>query len=100
MSCAAAACRRIQHVTGRTFNMRLIDKRPCVDRRTFLSGGTVAAVGSALISAPAMKQAKADIYEQSFPKLGMDTGKLLVRIARDIYPYVRLRRGQSDTMFG
>jgi len=57
--------------------MRLIDKRPCVDRRTFLSGGTVAAVGSALISAPAMKQAKVDIYEQSFPKLGMDTGKLL-----------------------
>lgn len=70
--------------------MRSVDKRPQVNRRSLLRGGGAAAFGAVVASATKIKIAAADAYEQSFPTVGADKGKTLVRLARDIYPHDRL----------
>jgi hypothetical protein len=69
--------------------MRLVDKRPQVSRRLLLGGGS-AAIGAIVASATKIKIAAADLYEQSFSTVGVENGKTLVRLARDIYPHDRL----------
>jgi len=64
--------------------MRKLDKREQVQRRGFLRGSGLAAIGVAII--PAVGLAPSTTLAQTFPTLGETTGRTLLRMARDIYP--------------
>lgn len=70
--------------------MRVLDKRPTLQRRSFLRGGGLGAIGIAVIPAASLAAAKDVAARQSFRHLGAATGKTLVRMARDIYPHDKL----------
>ena len=69
--------------------MRHPDKRPQVDRRGFLRGGGLAAIGVTVVPAT-LALHPAEVYAQSFETLGSDVGKTLIRMARDIFPHDKL----------
>ena len=70
--------------------MRTLDKRPKVGRRGFLRGGGLAAIGVTVVPVGSLTLAPAAVYAQSFTTLGADTGKTLIRMARDIFPHDKL----------
>ena len=70
--------------------MRRLPARPHVDRRGFLSGGGLAAIGVTVVPITALTMAPADLHAQTFGVLGADAGKTLIRIARDVFPHDRL----------
>ncbi|GAA4002442.1 hypothetical protein GCM10022279_27930 [Comamonas faecalis] len=70
--------------------MRVLDRRPTLQRRGFLRGGGLGAIGIAVIPATGIAAAKDVAAQQSFRHLGAATGKTLVRMARDIYPHDKL----------
>lgn len=71
-----------------TQGMRTLDKREQVKRRSFLRGSGLAAIGVAVIPVAGILPSTA--LAQSFPNLGEETGRTLVRMARDIYPHDQL----------
>jgi len=70
--------------------MRRLPARPAVNRRGFLSGSGLAAIGVTVVSATTLTAAPADSYAQTFDALGADVGKTLIRIARDVFPHDKL----------
>lgn len=70
--------------------MRIVEKRPQVSRRGFLQGSSSLAVGVTVIPASSLMLGMKNAYAQSFPTLGGDVGKTLVRMARDIFPHDKL----------
>jgi hypothetical protein len=70
--------------------MRTLDKRPKVGRRGFLRGGGLAAISVTVVPVSSLTLAPAAVYAQSFNTLGADTGKTLIRMARDIFPHDKL----------
>lgn len=69
--------------------MRHPEKRPQLNRRGFIRSGGLAAIGVTVVPAT-LTLAPAEVYAQSFAALGADTGKTLIRMARDIFPHDRL----------
>ena len=70
--------------------MRHVDKRPKVGRRGFLCGGGLAAIGVTVVPVATLTLAPIQAYAESFTTLGADTGKTLIRMARDIFPHDKL----------
>lgn len=70
--------------------MRIVDKRPQVGRRGFLRDGGLAAIGVTVVPVGTLTLAPAEAYAQAFSTLGPDTGRTLVRMARDIFPHDKL----------
>ncbi|ADV00071.1 gluconate 2-dehydrogenase subunit 3 family protein [Alicycliphilus denitrificans] len=70
--------------------MRMLDRRPTLQRRSFLRGGGLGAIGIAVIPAAGIAAAKDVAAQQSFRHLGAATGKTLLRMARDLYPHDKL----------
>ena len=70
--------------------MRVLDKQPALQRRSFLRGGGLGAIGIAVIPAAGNAAAKDVAAQQSFRHLGAATGKTLLRMARDLYPHDKL----------
>ncbi len=70
--------------------MRQVDKRPQVDRRGFLRGSGLAAVGVTVVPVGALAAAPPAAAGPEFETLGADVGRALVRMARDIFPHDRL----------
>ncbi|MBO9680996.1 MAG: gluconate 2-dehydrogenase subunit 3 family protein [Acidovorax sp.] len=70
--------------------MRVLDKQPALQRRSFLRGSGLGAIGITVIPAASLAAAKDVAAQQSFRHLGAATGKTLVRMARDIYPHDKL----------
>lgn len=75
---------------GESSAMRVLDKTPKVNRRGFLKGGGLAAIGVSVVSATGLMLKPADAYAQGFTVLGTDAGKTLLRMARDIFPHDKL----------
>lgn len=75
--------------------MRVLSKQPTVSRRSFLRGSGLAAISVTVIPTASIAAAKDVAAQQSFPTLGVATGKTLVRMARDIYPHDKL----ADTFY-
>ncbi len=70
--------------------MRLLPARPVVNRRGFLGGSGLAAIGVTVVPVAALTMAPADLYAQTFDVLGADVGKTLIRMARDVFPHDKL----------
>ena len=70
--------------------MRRLPDRPLVDRRGFLGGGGLGAIGVVVAPVASLTMAPADLYAQTFNVLGADVGKTLIRIARDVFPHDKL----------
>jgi hypothetical protein len=70
--------------------MRVLDKQPTLQRRSFLRGSGLGAIGIAVIPAAGIAATKDVAAQQSFRHLGAGTGKTLLRMARDIYPHDKL----------
>lgn len=80
--------------------MRHPDKREQVNRRGFLRGGGLAAIGVTVVPAT-LTLHPAEVYAQSFETLGAATGKTLIRMARDIFPHDKLPdRLYADAVIG
>lgn len=73
-----------------TTTMRRLDKRPRVDRRGFLRGSGLAAIGVTVVPVSTLTLVPAEVFAQSFETLGAETGKTLIRMARDIFPHDKL----------
>lgn len=76
--------------TAKRGAMRRLDKRAQLDRRGFLRGGGLTAIGVAVVPASTLTLAPIKVYAQQFGTLGVDTGKTLIRMARDIFPHDKL----------
>lgn len=70
--------------------MRVLDKTPKINRRGFLKGGGLAAIGVSVVSATGLMMPPSEAFAAGFEVLGADTGKTLLRMARDIFPHDRL----------
>ncbi|QNP60516.1 gluconate 2-dehydrogenase subunit 3 family protein [Paenacidovorax monticola] len=75
--------------------MRVLDKQPTLQRRSFLRGGGLGAIGITVIPVASLAASKDVAARQSFRHLGAATGRTLVRMARDIYPHDKL----ADTFY-
>ncbi|MGO7335632.1 gluconate 2-dehydrogenase subunit 3 family protein [Rhizobium leguminosarum] len=73
--------------------MRITDRLPQTTRRGFLCGGT-----AVVVSAVALGRVYASEEVVLFP--GEDGGKMLVQVARDIYPHDRLTYSHYATAVG
>lgn len=69
--------------------MRHPDRREQVNRRGFLRGGGLAAIGVSVVPAT-LALHPAEVYAQSFGTLGAGSGQTLIKMARDIFPHDRL----------
>jgi hypothetical protein len=74
---------------GAPASMRHPDKRAQVDRRGFIRGGGLAAIGVTVVPAT-LTLAPAEVYAQSFATLGAASGATLIKMARDIFPHDKL----------
>lgn len=70
--------------------MRVIDKGPRLDRRGFLRGSGLGAIGVTVVPVAALAGPATTSVEQAFPRLGAAAGHTLVRMARDIFPHDRV----------
>lgn len=70
--------------------MRMLDKRPQVKRRGFLTGGGLAAIGVMVVPASTLALVPTAVHAESFTTLGVGVGQTLVRMARDIFPHDKL----------
>lgn len=70
--------------------MRVLDKRPQLKRRGFLTGGGLAAVGVIVVPASTLALLPAAAHAESFTTLGAGVGQTLIRMARDIFPHDKL----------
>jgi hypothetical protein len=72
--------------------MRVVEKAVTLTRRGFLKGTGLAGVGMgvSMVSAGALLASPGAAMAQQFEVLGSDTGAVLLRMARDIFPHDKL----------
>lgn len=70
--------------------MRVIEKSIKVNRRGFLKGSGLASIGIAVLGAGTLLTSSTEAFAQSFTTLGPDAGKMLLVMARDIFPHDKL----------
>lgn len=70
--------------------MRIIEKSTRLNRRGFLKGSGLASIGIAVLGAGTLLTSSTEAFAQSFTALGPDAGKVLLVMARDIFPHDKL----------
>lgn len=70
--------------------MRIVEKSTRVNRRGFLKGSGLASIGIAVLGASTLLTSSTEAFAQSFTTLGPDAGKVLLVMARDIFPHDKL----------
>ena len=70
--------------------MRIVDKSTRLNRRGFLKGSGLASIGISVMSASTLLTSSTEAFAQSFTVLGADAGKMLLVMARDIFPHDKL----------
>lgn len=75
---------------GKSGVMRIIDKSNKLSRRGFLKGSGLASIGITVLSASTLLTSSSEAFAQSFTVLGPDAGKVLLVMARDIFPHDKL----------
>lgn len=70
-------------------SMRHPEKRPQLDRRGFMRGSGLAAIGVSVVPAT-LTMVPAQVYAKSFGTLGESVGRTLIKMARDIFPHDKL----------
>lgn len=70
--------------------MRIIEKSAKLNRRGFLKGSGLASIGIAVLGAGTLLTSSTEAFAQSFTTLGPDAGKVLLVMARDIFPHDKL----------
>jgi hypothetical protein len=70
--------------------MRLVDKKAPLSRRGFIKGGGLASIGITVIGAATLLSNPTDVFAQGFTVLGTDAGKVLLVMARDIFPHDKI----------
>jgi hypothetical protein len=70
--------------------MRIVDKSTRLNRRGFLKGSGLASIGITVLGASTLLTSSTEAFAQSFTALGPDAGKVLLVMARDIFPHDKL----------
>lgn len=70
--------------------MRIVDKSIRLNRRGFLKGSGLASIGITVLGASTLLTSSTEAFAQSFTVLGADAGKVLLVMARDIFPHDKL----------
>lgn len=70
--------------------MRLVEKKPTLSRRGFIKGSGLASIGITVVGAATLMGNPADAFAQGFTVLGTDAGKVLLVMARDIFPHDKI----------
>lgn len=70
--------------------MRLVSKAATLTRRGFLKGSGLASIGVTVMPAGALLAGPGAAMAQAFTVLGSETGAVLLRMARDIFPHDKL----------
>ncbi|MEO8406866.1 MAG: twin-arginine translocation signal domain-containing protein [Oxalobacteraceae bacterium] len=70
--------------------MRIVDKSNKLSRRGFLKGSGLASIGITVLGAGTLLTSSTEAFAQSFTVLGPDAGKVLLVMARDIFPHDKL----------
>ena len=70
--------------------MRIIEKSTRLNRRGFLKGSGLASIGIAVLGATTLLTSSSEAFAQSFTAFGPDAGKVLLVMARDIFPHDKL----------
>lgn len=70
--------------------MRTLDKKTRLNRRGFLKGTGLASIGITVLGASTLLTSSTEAFAQSFTVLGPDAGKVLLVMARDIFPHDKL----------
>lgn len=70
--------------------MRIVDKSTRLNRRGFLKGSGLASIGITVMSVTTLLTSSTEAFAQSFTALGADVGKVLLVMARDIFPHDKL----------
>lgn len=70
-------------------SMRHPEKRPQLNRRGFMRGSGLAAIGVSVVPAT-LTMVPAEVYAKSFATLGEAVGRTLIKMARDIFPHDKL----------
>ena len=70
--------------------MRIVDKSTKLNRRGFLKGSGLVSIGITVMSVGTLLTSSTEAFAQSFTTLGADVGKVLLVMARDIFPHDKL----------
>lgn len=70
--------------------MRIIDKSNKLSRRSFLKGSGLASISVTVLGAGTLLASSTEAFAQSFTVLSPDAGKVLLVMARDIFPHDKL----------
>ncbi|MGV8892026.1 MAG: twin-arginine translocation signal domain-containing protein [Burkholderiaceae bacterium] len=70
--------------------MRIIDKSNKLSRRSFLKGSGLASISVTVLGAGTLLTSSTEAFAQSFTVLSPDAGKVLLVMARDIFPHDKL----------
>ena len=70
--------------------MRIVDKSTKLNRRGFLKGSGLASISISVMSVSTLLTSSTEAFAQSFTALGADVGKVLLVMARDIFPHDKL----------
>lgn len=76
--------------TSQSGVMRIVDKSNKLSRRGFLKGSGLASIGITVLGASTLLTSSTEAFSQSFTALGPDAGKVLLVMARDIFPHDKL----------
>lgn len=75
--------------------MRLVKKEPVLTRRSFLKGSGLASIGVTVLSTSVLLGSSSDAHADAFVVLKPEAGKVLLKMARDIYPHDQI----PDTLY-
>lgn len=70
--------------------MRLVEKKVTLSRRGFIKGSGLASIGITVMGATTLLGNPANAFAQGFTALGTDAGKVLLVMARDIFPHDKI----------
>lgn len=70
--------------------MRIVEKRIVLTRRGFIKGAGFSLSGAVALSGATLTGCHSDGYANEFKHLGADVGKVLLLMARDIFPHDKI----------
>lgn len=73
-----------------TMGMRVVNKGETLSRRGFLKNSSLASIGVTVVSGAAVMGVDTEALAAGFPVLGEANGKVLLKMARDIFPHDKL----------